>query len=163
MKKLIILGICVIAIVVAIIIVSANKNNDNENFGAELVRPSKDSTESVESSESVTSEEGSELESVSEVETYKDAEILRVVSFTSVVCAGDDVTLTLSGVPNTRYDIYVYYSKNPATDADLEPKMSDGEGKITWTWRVPSSVKEGLREIDIVGGGEILKIYLDIK
>lgn len=171
MKKLIILGICVIAIVVAIIIVSANKNNDNENFGAELVRPSKDSTdsvgsfenaESIQATEGLTNEEGSKLEDGSEIETYKDAEILKVVSFTSVVCAGDEVTLTLSGMPNTRYDIYVYYSKNPATATDLEPKMSDGEGKITWNWRVPSSVKEGLREIDIVGGGEILKIYLDI-
>lgn len=162
MKKLIILGLCVIAVIVAIIIVSANKDKDNEEFGAELVRPSKDSAEST-YAESVSGGDGSESESVSEFETYKDAEILRVVSFTSVVKAGDEVTLTLSGMPNTRYDIFVYYSKNPATDEDLEPKMSDGEGNITWSWSVPSSVKEGLKEINIIGGGEKLTIYLDIQ
>ena len=162
MKKLIIFGACVIAVIIVIIIVSSNKSNDNADFGAELVRPSKDSAEST-YAESVSGGDGSESESVSEYETYKDAEILRVVSFTSVVEAGDDVALTLSGMPNTRYDIYVYYSKNPATDPDLEPKMSDGEGNLTWEWSVPSSVKAGMREIKIVGGGEILTIYLDVQ
>lgn len=162
MKKLIILGACVIAIIVAIIIVGANKNDDNESFGAELVRPSKDTTENAESIEGST-EDNSYGESVSGSETYKDAEILRIVSFSSVVEAGEEVTLTLSGIPNTRYDIYVYYSKNPATDEDLEPQMSDGEGNITWTWRVPTSVKAGMREIKIVGGAEMLTIYLDIQ
>lgn len=167
MKKLIILGACVIAIIVAIIIVGANKNDDNESFGAELVRPAKDATEDVESDEVASEEssiaESSDTEVTSEAISYKDAEVLRVTSFTSVVDAGDEVTLTLTGMPNERYDIYVYYSKNPSTDEDLEPKMSDGEGNITWVWTVPSSAKAGMREIIIVGGGEMLTIYLDIQ
>lgn len=93
---------------------------------------------------------------------YIEARVLRVLHFTSSVKAGDKVTLKLSGYKNTRYDIYVYYSKNPANDDALDPKMSDGDGIVTWTWNVPSSVKAGMRKICIIGGGEILTIYLDI-
>ena len=167
MKKLIIIGICGIVLVAALIIMGAARDKGSENFGAELVRPSKDTNASVDSSEGVSEDnsvlEGSETEAASEAVSYKEAEILRVTSFTSVVDAGDEVTLALTGKPNERYDIYVYYSKNPASDDDLEPKMSDGEGNITWRWAVPSSVKAGMREIVIVGGGEMLTIYLDIQ
>ncbi len=93
---------------------------------------------------------------------YIEARVLRVLNFTSRVKAGDNVTLKLSGYKNTRYDIYVYYSKSPSNDSALHPKMSDGEGIIAWTWDVPSSVRAGMRKICIIGGGEILTVYLDI-
>lgn len=166
MKKLIFIGICVVALIVALIAVGRGKADDGEEFPAEIINPSADSTTGevptgIES-ESESESEGNS-ESVVEETTYKDAEILRVTKFTTPVGAGEEVVLSISGIPNTRYDIYVYYSQNPAESDDLAPRYSDGDGNITWKWTVPSSVKEGRREIAIVGGGEILRIYLDIE
>ena len=158
MKKLIFIGICVVALIVALIAVGMVKADEGEKFPAEIINPSADSTvdNSLDSTESTS-------EDITEEITYKEAEILRVTKFTTPAGAGEEVTLSISGMPNTRYDIYVYYSQNPAESDDLAPRYSDGEGNVTWEWTIPSALKTGRREIAIVGGGEILKIYLDIE
>ena len=166
MKKPIFIIICVAALIVAALIISNIVGGGNDEIPADIIRPSADSSDTL-----VVIEDTSEVESDSENEggateeqtSYKDAEILRVTKLTTPVYAGEEVTLSVVGLPNTIYDIYVYYSKNPAESDSLQSKCSNGEGKITWTWTVPSGVKAGRKEIAIVGGEEILRVYIDIK
>lgn len=151
MKKLLV----VLLLIAAMLLCACSNKKNVDKYPAELVHPSADVS---------TDESRSELETETEYEgkTYVDAEILRLTKITTPVDAGDEVILSISGKPNTRYDIYVYYSQNPAESDDLAPRYSDGEGNITWKWTIPSSIKEGRREIAIAGGGEILRVYLDI-
>ena len=151
MKKLLL----VLLLVASIMLCACSNKKNIDKYPAELVHPSADV--SVDESQS-------DLETETEYEgkTYVEAEILRLTKLTTPIDAGDEVTLSISGIPNTRYDIYVYYSKNPVESDDLAPRYSDGDGNITWKWTIPSSIKEGRREIAIVGGGEILRVYLDI-
>ena len=178
MKKIIAICVCVVLLVAAFFIIDANKSKQGEKIPSEIFFPSADSEEDTsektnstvkaESDEaSSDSEDSSSLEeSSSEAETeevtYKKAEVLKVIKFTSVVDSGDEVILSLSGMPNTKYDIYVYYSSKPSADESLQPKYSDGEGNIIWKWNVPSSVKSGTKKIEIIGGGEILTLYIEI-
>ena len=136
------------------------KTSDDDSE-LESISQDDDSTE-TENDSGIESKTESETETETEEETYKKAEILRVTKFTSVADNGEEVILSVSGMPNTRYDIYVYYSSKPSSSAELQPRYSDGEGNITWKWTVPSAVKSGTKKIEIIGGGEMLTLYIEI-
>ena len=170
MKKLILMGLCVIVIAAGIIFYVDMADND-KTIPSDIFFPSADSSDSDTKSESDTQDllmtESATVDESSgtgyEELSYKDAEILKLVKLTTPVEGGDKVTLSISGMPVTRYDVYLYYSKSPSNDEDLSPKYSDGEGNATWEFTVPSGIAEGRRKIAIVGGGEILYVYLDIE
>ena len=169
MKKLILIGICVI-IMAAGIMLYIDISSGGETMPSDIFHSSADS-------DSVKDASDSDLESntlMTETETesggendaslsYKDAEILKLVKLTTPVESGDKVILSISGKPSTKYDVYVYYSKNPANDENLAPKYSDGEGNATWEFTIPSGISAGRRKIAIVGGEEILYAYIDIE
>ena len=177
MKKIIAICVCAVLLVAAFFIIDANKSRQDEKIPSGIFFPSADGEKnssleqsgsdadaSSDGDDSSSLEESSEADGETETEevTYKKAEVLRVIEFTSVVSSGDEVILSLSGMPTTKYDIYVYYSSKPSTDASLQPKYSDGDGDITWKWVVPSAVKSGTKKIEIIGGGEILTLYIEI-
>jgi hypothetical protein len=69
------------------------------------------------------------------------AEDIRLISLTSPVSRNETATLEIKGEPNTEYAITVYYSSGPSSAAGLESKYSDGEGYVSWSWRVGGKTK----------------------
>ena len=172
MKKLILIGICVIIMAVGIMLY-IDISSGGETMPSDIFHTSADSdggkdascdTAAVDTQDLLVTETETESGGENDVSlSYKDAEILKLVKLTTPVESGDKVTLSISGMPLTKYDVYVYYSKNPSNDENLAPKYSDGEGNATWEFTIPSGISAGRRKIAIVGGGEILYVYIDIE
>ena len=74
---------------------------------------------------------------------------ISLVSLDSPVSRGNDVTVSIKGLPNTNYDIDVIYSSGPSKASGLEDKISDSEGNVSWTFKVSSNVKPGTYEVKI--------------
>lgn len=88
---------------------------------------------------------------------------LSIVSYTEVVENGAEATLTAKGSPEKEYDITVYYSSGPSSSKDLDPKIANSEGNITWTWKVGSQTKPGTYKIVIEGNEEKIEIQFEVK
>lgn len=167
MKKLILIGICVI-IMAAGIMLYIDISSGGETMPSDIFHSSADSVDATSETDTadLSMTEGATENENGDTDaglSYKDAEILKLVKLTTPVESGDNVILSISGKPSTKYDVYVYYSKNPANDENLAPKYSDGEGNATWEFTIPSGISAGRRKIAIVGGEEILYAYIDIE
>ncbi len=86
---------------------------------------------------------------------------LKVVSLTETVSAGKKATVTVKGLPNTEYSITVTYSK-VSEAGGLEPKCTDGEGVVSWTWRVGNKTKQGKYTIEIQSRTEKITLYFNV-
>ena len=73
--------------------------------------------------------------------------------YTNVVEAGSNAFLTITGAPNTEYDIIVNYSSGVSNAVGLENKTSDNNGVVTWEWEVGTKTKPGKYTISVRGGG----------
>ncbi len=82
---------------------------------------------------------------------------LKLISVTSPVGRNQKATVIVSGMPDTLYQISVYYSTTVSTASGLEPKQSDSNGEVSWTWKVGSRTAAGAHKIVITGGGETLE------
>lgn len=71
-------------------------------------------------------------------------------------------TVRIKGKPNTEYKISVFYSSAASTAKGLETKISDGDGMVSWTWKVGARTKEGDFKIVIRGGGETFTTYFRV-
>ena len=76
-------------------------------------------------------------------------EIIKLVSYMSKVRTGDEAYITVRGEPNTEYKITVKYSSGASSARGLEPKTSDADGLVTWTWKVSENVIPGEYSIEI--------------
>jgi hypothetical protein len=72
----------------------------------------------------------------------------------TTVKAGDVATLTIQGEPDTQYEIEVYYSSGRSKAEGLEPKTSDADGKVSWSWKVGTKTAPGTYKIIISGNGQ---------
>ena len=77
---------------------------------------------------------------------------IEVVTLTSPIKAGKSATVEIIGEPETEYSITVKYSSGPSSAKGLEPKCSDIEGRVSWTWKVSANVKPGEYTITIASG-----------
>ena len=87
---------------------------------------------------------------------------IKLVSMTSPVSRGNDVTVSIKGIPNTTYDIDVIYSSGESKAIGLEDKTSDNEGNVSWTFKVSSNVKPGTYEVKITGGENSVSYSLEV-
>lgn len=71
-------------------------------------------------------------------------------------------TVRIKGKPDTEYSISVFYSSAASTAKGLEAKISDGDGMVSWTWKVGARTKEGEYRIVISGGGETFTTYFRV-
>lgn len=71
-------------------------------------------------------------------------------------------TVRIKGKPDTEYKISVFYSSAASTAKGLEAKISDGDGIVSWTWKVGARTKEGDFKIVISGGGETFTTYFRV-
>jgi len=75
--------------------------------------------------------------------------LFQVVSVTSPVSPGADVTLIAKTIPGAQCTITVNYKSGPSTASGLETKMADSSGNVSWTWAVGKSTTAGIWPIVI--------------
>ena len=66
-------------------------------------------------------------------------------------------TVSIVGKPNTKYTITVYYKSGASTAEGLEPKTSDANGNVSWTWKIGGRTSPGTYRLVIAGGGESIE------
>lgn len=86
---------------------------------------------------------------------------LQLVSMTETVSAGKKATVTVKGLTNTEYSITVTYSK-VSEASGLEPKCTDGQGIVSWEWRVGNQTKPGKYTIEIQSRTEKITLYFNV-
>ena len=87
----------------------------------------------------------------------------QLVSITSPIKAGKEATIELISIPNAEHEITVKYTSGASTAKGLEPKFSDADGKISWTWHVRANVRPGEYTIVIRSGEATYKTTIVIE
>src|SRR5574341_444627 len=72
-----------------------------------------------------------------------------LVSITSPAAPFTEATLTIRTTPGANCSITVSYKSGPSRAKGLIPKITDGSGRITWTWRVGSNTTPGRWPISV--------------
>lgn len=84
------------------------------------------------------------------------------VSYPATVSRNQNATVTIKGAPNTTYSITVYYKSGPSEAEGLEAKVSDGDGYVSWSWKVGGRTSEGTFRIVVSGGGVSETVYFTV-
>lgn len=74
----------------------------------------------------------------------------------------ETVTCNFWGLPDTDYSIDVYYSSKVSEADGLENKTSGADGFVSWTWKIGGNTNTGNRYLEIIGGGETVRIDFEI-
>ena len=85
-------------------------------------------------------------------------QVLKIVSAPSIVTINQNVTLTIIGKPNTKYNIVLLLpSGNTSKASDLKTKTTDANGKVSWSWKISPGTTHGECSVTISGGDETIK------
>ena len=87
---------------------------------------------------------------------------VKFISYPETVARNEIATVEFQGKPNTEYVITVYYKSGASTADGLEPKISDDNGYVSWTWKVGGRTSPGTFKIVISGGGESKTVYFTV-
>jgi DNA-entry nuclease len=69
---------------------------------------------------------------------------------------GEEATVSVKTKPNVQGTIEVIYSSGPSHASGLEPKTSDSNGNISWTWEVGTRTKPGTYDVIIKIDGKTI-------
>ena len=83
---------------------------------------------------------------------------LEVTSLTSPIVRGQTASITVKGKPDVEYTIKVIYKSGPSTAKGLEPKISELNGLVTWSWKVSSRTTAGDWSIEVSGDGSSITV-----
>lgn len=83
-------------------------------------------------------------------------------NYTNYVEAGSIATVTIQGKPNTEYSIHVYYDSGESKAEGLEDKTSDGNGYVTWEWKVGAKTTPGTHAITVKGDGTENSVQFEV-
>lgn len=86
-----------------------------------------------------------------------------LISITDPFVPGSTATVKVKGQPDTQYSIVVNYKSGTSSAAGLDPKTSDSEGYVSWTWNVGSRTSSGSYHLVISGGGQEIKVDFTVK
>ncbi len=104
------------------------------------------------------SEPIADTETVTETVTDTTAEtaeqVLHILKVTESIAPTQTATLSAVGIPGTVYSITVHYSSGPSKAKALSEKTANGNGIVSWTWRIGNNTKPGTYRIVVAGGGE---------
>ncbi|MGV3467319.1 MAG: DNA/RNA non-specific endonuclease [Heyndrickxia sp.] len=76
---------------------------------------------------------------------------------------GEDANVSVKTKPNVQGTIEVDYSSGASHAAGLEPKTSDSNGTISWTWEVGTRTKPGTYNVIINVNGQTITKHLVVK
>ena len=68
----------------------------------------------------------------------------------------------MEGKANTEYTITVYYKSGPSSASGLDPKTSDANGYVSWSWKVGGRTAPGTYRIVVEGGGEKVSVNFTV-
>lgn len=80
-----------------------------------------------------------------------------------IVNPGDKATVSVKTKPRTLGTIEVDYSSGPSHASGLEPKNSDANGNINWTWTVGTRTKPGTYNVIIRINGQTITKHLIVR
>jgi len=87
---------------------------------------------------------------------------INITSITETVSQNANATISIQAQSNTAYSIYVYYASGASTAKGLESKVTDQDGKASWTWKVGGNTTPGTYEIIISDGNQTQKTYFTV-
>lgn len=93
---------------------------------------------------------------------YTQVDSLQIAPYPFIVRRNEEVTLHVIGIPNTEYDINVYYSSGASKATGLENHVSDSAGHVSWTWKIGGKTNSGNYSIDLIGGNVKTKIQFSV-
>lgn len=142
---------------------SVSAEPTRETTSAETTEAAAEATTDELSSETVSSATVATTASASEstVESLEPTSI-SLDYLTTPIKINAKATVRIKGKPDTEYKISVFYSSAASTAKGLEAKISDGDGMVSWTWKVGARTKEGDFKIVISGGGETFTTYFRV-
>lgn len=88
---------------------------------------------------------------------------IELISLTTPIGRNDTAIISIVGLPNTEYDIDVFYSTSESEAKGLENQISDDSGAVSWSWKIGGKVATGKYNIHINGGGETYKTELEVE
>ena len=88
---------------------------------------------------------------------------IKVTQSPGTVTNNDYAILRITGKPNTKYTLKVYYSTKVSTAEGTGTKTSDANGIVMWKWKVGANTKAGEHKITISGGGDTLETSFETK
>lgn len=86
---------------------------------------------------------------------------LKLIDITSTVSAGSEASVSVQGLPDTKYSISLHYSLGGKTPS-LEDKVSDANGIVSWTWEINEETAAGTCQVEITGGGRTYPADIEI-
>jgi len=86
-----------------------------------------------------------------------------IVSITSPISRGANVTLIAKTSPNASCSITAHYKSGPSTAAGLGPKTADASGRVSWTWKVGSRTTPGTWGITVTCNGVSIQTTHTVK
>ena len=78
---------------------------------------------------------------------YTPSEDITIISYPKTARRNETVSVTIQALPNTTYHIVVNYKSGPSKSKDLNEKVSDSNGIVTWTWKVGAKSAAGTFDI----------------
>ncbi len=95
-------------------------------------------------------------------EEPENTQVLKILSYPETVSPRQEAVVAIQGKPYTEYRITVRYKSGPSQAAGLEPKITDAEGNVSWTWRIGSRTSQGTYPIEIAGCGEKETVHFTV-
>ncbi len=86
---------------------------------------------------------------------YAQVGSLQISPYPLIVRRNEDITLRVIGLPNTEYDIDVYYSSGASRAKGLENRVTDSSGFVSWTWQIGGKTRIGSSCYIILKGGGV--------
>ena len=88
---------------------------------------------------------------------------ITILDYSDTVGRGEYAYIKIQGAPNTDYDCEVEYKSGMSTAEGLGVKQSDGNGKVSWKWKVGSRTSlDYTPTIYIDGGGDSISVDFEV-
>lgn len=86
-----------------------------------------------------------------------------IVDYSESVSRGARAFVEIQGAPNTEYTCDVEYKSGPSTADGLGTKSSNGDGIVSWSWKVGSRTSlDYTPTIYISGGGDSISVDFEV-
>ena len=88
---------------------------------------------------------------------------ITILDYSDTVSRGSYAYIKIQGAPNTEYDCEVEYKSGMSTADGLGTKQSDGNGIVSWKWKVGSRTSlDYTPTIYIDGGGDSISVDFEV-
>ena len=88
---------------------------------------------------------------------------ITILDYSDTVSRGEYAYIKIQGAPNTDYDCEVEYKTTMSNSKGIGVKRSDGDGIVSWRWKVGTKTSlDYSPTIYIDGGGDSISVQFDV-